>query len=203
MARPKLNIFMDKDYLHYFVCKDNLLTEDELQKTIEMCDKLILRNAGVMSSDGTVYRGTNIRSSKNSFIRENEETTWLFEKCRNIVNKINEETFGYDLSYGFDYFQYAEYNENDQFNFHLDTMLGKNSKIDKPRKLSISLILSDNSEYEGGDFQFYMGGTGVDTIEQAKGRFILFPSFLVHRVTPIKSGVRKSLVFWMQGPKFR
>ncbi len=36
-----------------------------------------------------------------------------------------------------------------------------------------------------------------------KGRMIFFPSFLIHRVAPVTQGIRRSLVIWVTGPKFR
>ena len=36
-----------------------------------------------------------------------------------------------------------------------------------------------------------------------KGTIIIFPSFIRHRVTPVTKGVRKSLVVWVDGPRFR
>jgi PKHD-type hydroxylase len=38
---------------------------------------------------------------------------------------------------------------------------------------------------------------------RARGTVIAFPSYVLHRVTPIIAGTRKSLVVWITGPKFR
>jgi PKHD-type hydroxylase len=68
------------------------------------------------------------------------------------------------------------------------------------------MVLSDPSEYEGGQFQMQTGSPEEDklmTVEQLKGRVIGFPSFLLHRVTPVTKGTRKSLVIWVEGPKFK
>jgi PKHD-type hydroxylase len=187
--------------MHFFVCRDNLFTEEELKKITKYCDSLFLNESKVMLRD-SLSDSTDYRKSDQAFIGENENNSWLFEKLRLISLDINDETFNYDLT-GFNYLQYAEYCEGDHFEFHMDTMFAQSSLIDIPRKLSFSIILSDNDEYEGGQFQFYTGGKEPTTIKQAKGRVIAFPSWMVHRVTPIKSGVRKSLVFWQQGPKFK
>ena len=40
-------------------------------------------------------------------------------------------------------------------------------------------------------------------IIREKGRVLIFPSFLPHKVTPVTKGVRKSLVTWMEGPAWR
>jgi PKHD-type hydroxylase len=66
------------------------------------------------------------------------------------------------------------------------------------RKLSLVLLLND--EFEGGDFELLWPG---NKIPLKKGRVILFPSILMHRVKPVTKGTRKSLVAWMQGPNFK
>jgi PKHD-type hydroxylase len=72
------------------------------------------------------------------------------------------------------------------------------------RKLSLIIQLTDPSEYEGGDFQFDSDIPQPDPAEiKQRGTVIVFPSFLRHRVTPVTSGVRRSLVSWVEGPKFR
>jgi len=65
------------------------------------------------------------------------------------------------------------------------------------------LILNDQDEYQGGDLEFFMDDTEQIRTEQRKGRVIAFPSWMVHRVTPVTQGVRRSLVWWACGPKFR
>ena len=73
--------------------------------------------------------------------------------------------------------------------------------IPSKRKISFTLLLNDS--YEGGKLNF------VDLVvrcpkEESKpnleiGDMIIFPSFLPHKVEPITSGVRWSLVGWMWG----
>jgi PKHD-type hydroxylase len=71
---------------------------------------------------------------------------------------------------------------------------------EKPRKLSFSLLLNDPKEFEGGKFEL------KDVKEQLvleQGSIIVFPSIMVHRVTPVTSGERYSAVTWMHGPNFK
>jgi PKHD-type hydroxylase len=82
-----------------------------------------------------------------------------------------------------------------------DKPISTNMGLAIPRKLSFSLILSDSSEYKGGEFEFDTGT--ADKAEQKRGRVLAFPSFVKHQVTPIKSGTRKSIVWWALGPKFK
>ncbi len=86
-----------------------------------------------------------------------------------------------------------------------------NNKI---RKISCSVLLNDPQSYEGGDFEIgytnkLCDGTIDDTkvtLEKGKmlkqGSVIVFPSFVWHRVTPVKKGKRYSLVNWALGPSY-
>ena len=67
----------------------------------------------------------------------------------------------------------------------------------KTRKLSMTIVLND--EYEGGEFQFFNDKT---LIKEKQGTVIIFPSYMQHRVRPIKSGIRYSLVVWFLGEPF-
>jgi PKHD-type hydroxylase len=72
-----------------------------------------------------------------------------------------------------------------------------------PRKLSMSLILSDESEYTGGEFEFDTGGKNPEIALQKRGRVLAFPSYVIHAVKPVKKGCRRSIVIWCLGPKFK
>jgi PKHD-type hydroxylase len=69
------------------------------------------------------------------------------------------------------------------------------------RKLSISILLSDPSEFEGGELQFK--GIEDRKILTKQGSIVVFPSFIEHRVTPVTKGVRYSAVTWASGPAFK
>ena len=64
--------------------------------------------------------------------------------------------------------------------------------------------LTDPSQYDGGDFQFHQLGDRPDDQElRAQGTIVIFPSYLVHRITAVTRGCRHSLVAWYDGPEFR
>ena len=72
------------------------------------------------------------------------------------------------------------------------------------RKLATTVQLSDPKDYEGGDFQIWYGGEdGFITLPREKGDVLIFPTFYLHRVTPITKGERRALVFWTGGEPFR
>jgi PKHD-type hydroxylase len=57
-------------------------------------------------------------------------------------------------------------------------------------------------DYDGGDLQFF-SGPEITSVSKQRGTLVLFPTFMIHRVTPVNSGVRKSLVSWVSGPHFK
>jgi PKHD-type hydroxylase len=63
--------------------------------------------------------------------------------------------------------------------------------------------LSDPSDYEGGRFEFDNTLPQLPDEAFKKGSVIVFPSFHKHRVTPVTSGIRHSLVTWVEGPHWR
>jgi PKHD-type hydroxylase len=147
------------------------------------------------------------RSSKVSFINYSKEYSWLFDKFNKIIQNVNEEYYNFDLN-GYDYIQYSEYlaNENGHYDYHIDLMLDMIPQKDYDflyRKLSFTLCLNQQgTDYSGGDFKIKTGSEDV-SMKLNKGDMIVFPSFILHKVEPVTEGVRKSLVGWVTGPKFK
>ena len=124
-----------------------------------------------------------------------------------FIREANENFFKYDLNF-FQEIQFAKYEVGHYYNWHQDS--SSNRKADEQRKLSLTMSLTDDAEYEGGDLQFFNGGflEGIDNnIDferkiKSQGTVIVFDSLDWHRVTPVTKGVRYSLVCWCVGPNF-
>jgi len=114
-----------------------------------------------------------------------------------ILNHINADRYRFELQ-GLEPLQYTVYSEGGYYGWHMD--LGPH--LAQRRKLSLTVQLSDPAAYEGGDFE---AQTGSETITGPKevGTVIAFPSWILHRVTPVTRGVRRSLVVWAGGEPFR
>lgn len=139
-----------------------------------------------------------LRKTKLTFIKDSEENIWLYQKIGQLGIQCNHERYGYDLL-GFHHeLQLARYGEGDFFDWHLDFGAGEISH----RKLSVSVQLSNSDEYEGGDLQFMINQKVINA-PRTKGTVVVFPSFIMHRVTPITKGVRQSIVAWLAGPPYR
>ena len=188
---------------HPFCFSDNQFTDKEIRKIRKYCDRFGLEAAKV-GSDSVGSENTNIRQSQIKFFSPNDNNGWIFKKMRDGISFLNDNYYEFDLV-GFDHIQYTEYNNTgSKYDFHMDMFCGLNPDRNLTRKLSAVLFLSDSDEYTGGEFQIMEGGPdNASTIQQKAGRLIVFPSFMIHRVAPVLSGVRRTLVVWCVGPKFR
>lgn len=194
----------ERVYSTYPFCfLDGKFEEKEIKKIRKYCDRLGgLQTAKVGSDVG--QENTNIRKSEIKFFNPNDNNGWIFTKIRDGIEKINDNYYGFDLV-GFDHIQYTEYNSSgSKYDFHMDMFAGMNQQRSLTRKLTAVLLLSHSEEYTGGEFQIMESGPdNINTIQQKQGRLLVFPSFMIHRVAPVITGVRRSLVVWCVGPKFR
>jgi PKHD-type hydroxylase len=201
----RLNPIEFQDVTYPFCFHDNTFTPAELEAVKAYCTDLKLESGVVIGAEGKGAIAEN-RKSDVKFIMPDSNNYWIFEKIKSTIEYLNERFYGFDL-WGFDTMQYTVYNEEgSKYDFHMDTTLGTERSKDAPhtRKLSMTLLLSEPSEYEGGEFQIQTGlPENPLPVEQPLGRMIIFPSLLIHRVTPIIKGTRKSLVVWCVGPKFK
>jgi PKHD-type hydroxylase len=127
-----------------------------------------------------------------------DEFQWVYKRILDIAKEINK-LYLFDIDGKSELAQLAIYDEADKgfYTWHSDT-----SPAIMTRKISISVPLSSPDEYEGGALQFILDGEPRD-IPQAKGALISFPSYELHRVTPVTKGRRYSLVIWLSGPSWR
>jgi predicted 2-oxoglutarate/Fe(II)-dependent dioxygenase YbiX len=89
-----------------------------------------------------------------------------------------------------------EYSKGSHYDLHID--IGNNFPT---RKLSFIVQLSDSKDYEGGDIEFLNSKTDKEQLRK-KGKLIIFPSFITHKITKITKGTRHAIVGWVHGPTF-
>ena len=172
---------------YYFT---NAFTQEEILKIIEIGENLPITPGTTVGHDNEVgvseYRVSDI-----SWIDETEETAWIYEKIANYAKIANKEMWNFDIWDYQDLLQFTKYyGDGGHYDWHVDLGPGISN-----RKLSCVLQLSSPEEYEGGVLQMNPGGNIIE-VPQGLGTICFFPSFLLHRVTPLTSGIRKSLVMW-------
>ena len=159
---------------------------------------------GLINSNSTEYSISTLRKSKIAWIND----LYLREQLFHSVNLFNQQYWNYQLD-GCDGVQYGIYSEDGHYDWHVDKELEVDSIQGKylVRKLSMTIWLNDPNEYEGGELDIeYLGPRAdirYDSLKLSKGSIAIFPSDKWHRVRPVTSGVRKSLVTWFRGPSFR
>lgn len=151
--------------------------------------------------DGKVGGGMvnpDIRRSQVSWLENSPSTQWVFERLADVVAQINAQHYHFDLVGFGEKIQLTNYDQSEHgmYGWHQD--FGGNIS----RKLSIAMQLSDPSEYEGGNFQV-LTGMQPQTLKKQRGFITIFPSYVVHQVTPVTQGSRQSLVAWVSGPPFK
>jgi PKHD-type hydroxylase len=161
---------------------------------VEYGNELQLENSTVYTNGKTVFETT--RKSQHVFISPDAQIQWLYERLTNAVNHMNDKFYKFDL-FGFgEGLQFTKYEApGSHYDYHVDRIY--NGQV---RKLSLTVQLTDEDEYEGGDFEIY----GSDyKLPRKQGTVLAFPSFMVHRVTPVTKGTRYSLVGWINGKPFK
>ena len=123
----------------------------------------------------------------------------MYKDIEEIMKQTNGNHFGFDGMTLTEYAQYTEYPEGGFYDWHVDNDV--NFKHEPPvRKISMTCLLSHESEFEGGDLELIKEGK-IAKLKQ--GQIIFFASFIRHRVAPVIKGVRKSLVMWFGGTPFK
>lgn len=192
------NIKISQNYYH----KEGVFTNveiDNISNLVTLLSPLI--NEATINANGALVANELYRKSKVLWIPKNEHTLWIYSKLGEIAIEVNKEMgWDFDLTAMTECIQYTEYDSQYQgfYDWHLD--IGNNTS--SKRKISISIQLSSDKEYEGGDLEFKTGRQ-IETVSKKENCAILFPSYFLHRVKPVTKGVRKSLVLWISGPKFK
>ena len=180
---------------NYYWYKEGLDLID-VQKVEDLADTHPYTKGTIIGNDEIVE---SVRKSKIKWLYPNDGSQWLYDKIINMVVEANNTMWNFNLYSVIDSIQYTEYSEGGgHYDWHMDIGPGSISH----RKVSITIQLSDPSEYEGGDLELWYGGSTIQ-IPKNKGLTVIFPSFSMHRVTPITKGVRKSLVLWVGGEHYK
>lgn len=213
-----MNLLRSKDEYYSIYWVDNFLNDDEIEKIKSHARTLITQDAKVGQQEkekkeftldyhikdlnsGIVPR-TRITDIK--WIRLNKNTEWLFKKIIDKIINVNGRNFDLQLKFLED-LQFSEYTEEKKGFYSKHRDCGAKNSLENYvdiRKLSFTIQLTDENEYEGGELIFYIDEK-EKTAPKSKGTIIFFESDIIHEVKPVTKGVRHSLVSWVQGPNLR
>lgn len=161
-----------------------------------------------------------IRDSKVYFL---PSSNWLGGLIWHYIDRANRKNFMYDIT-DFDNttMQYTIYGKDQHYTWHRDQDIDTayeckyvpahdgNTAEDKVmlqgevmRKLSFSLQLNGENDYKGGELEIEDNSSNVHVMEKEQGLLTIFDSRVRHRVSPITKGIRRSLVGWVVGPRWK
>ncbi len=159
-------------------------------------------DAVVLSKDGVNPELSQLRSSKVSWLNDEELSKSLLGVALKVNSLSNWNLNLYDVEQP----QYTVYNSGDYYSWHIDQDPEVPNLEKRIRKLSMSLFLNEPKEYSGGELDLELYSPDSDerseSFKLSKGSAIFFPSDIWHRVRPVISGVRKTLVVWFGGPPY-
>ena len=179
------------------------------EKALNTVEKIINDYSKLKWDDAVIHPDNTslVRHCKTCFLNYYQELDNLFGILVEDFNR-NHSGWNYDIEC-MESIQLTHYFEHDFYDWHVDKLpkhIIKND-VSYNRKISATVWLNDPEEYEGGEFDIEIKGPRedirYDTLKLPKGSIVIFPSDRWHRVRPVTSGVRKSLVLWFQGPSFR
>lgn len=169
--------------------------------TVKECDEIVQNSdqwvEGTVFKFGQLIKQKQFRSVQ---ICNGGISTELEDRIFKTIFLTNSSSFRYHLE-GYEpkdpplVFKYSADRE-DHYTWHSDSLPG-----DIVRKISFSIQLTNPTEYDGGDLEFMPAITDKKIRDQ--GTMTIFPSYKVHRVSPVTRGVRHVIVGWIYGPDFR
>ena len=164
-------------------------------------DRLIADHAAQLTEGKLAAGNTNsrIRRSQVVMLGMEEQYAWLYERLWSAAQECNRLFFCVDIAGVEPNVQLARYDSASSgfYDWHTDF-----AGIRPLRKISISIQLSRAEDYDGGDLEL-MYGIQPQQLDRTRGTLIAFPSFMLHRVTPVTRGTRWSLVAWILGTRWR
>ena len=146
-------------------------------------------------------RDHNIRCADLVWLDEVEGTDWVMDRIIEVVRQVNREVFDFAIEEFAESPQVARYGAEREGHFDWHSDIG-DGLIARQRKLTMVAQLSDPGDYEGGALEVWPSNA-VIIAPRDRGTLTFFPSYLLHRVTPVVAGERFSLTQWAHGPAFR
>lgn len=173
-------------------------SEEEVEKIIFL-EKLYEFSKGRVGHQEDQRVNEEARDSDVCFLVPDENTHWIFERLAQITPRVNYDLFLYDIEV-IETIQFTRYSEDQYYDWHVDS---HNIWLNYERKISGVVFLDGPEDYEGGELEIIHDGSPerAHLLKPAKGEIVFFDSKMPHRARPVTKGVRRTLVFWVQGKR--
>ena len=175
--------------------------------TPEQCQLIINAGRAEPKQDAEIGNNKGIKGGVIDTKTRTSHISWIpfkkmpdmYKDIEKTMNKTNGNHFGFDGMQITEMAQYTEYPSGGFYDWHMDSDVSFEHEP-TVRKISMTCLLSHESEFEGGELQIEKEENKVKLVQ---GQAIFFASFIRHRVAPVTKGVRKSLVMWFGGPPLK
>ena len=178
----------------YWSISENAFSPDE-------CDRLLALFARLDAAEGGLVAGRfneSIRNSALVWVPEDGDLAWVHQRLARVAADANREVFRFALDGFEEQLQLAAYGPGHFYDWHVDRGRGATASR---RKLTVSVQLTDPDAYVGGELELNADGQPFNAPRQ-RGTAVAFAANTLHRVAPVVSGLRHSLVGWVHGPDF-
>ncbi|MEG3617883.1 2OG-Fe(II) oxygenase [Magnetovibrio sp. PR-2] len=165
------------------------------------CTQLIDVLKQLEAGDGALVAGQfdqSVRQSTLAWLPERDDLAWVDERMARLIAQANREHFNFALEGFEEQLQLAAYGPGHYYDWHIDR--GKGSTAAR-RKLTVSVQLTKPEGYTGGTLEINADGHPFQA-PRHQGTAVIFAATTLHRVVPVISGLRHSLVAWTHGPAF-
>ena len=182
--------------------RKNFVDDSFIQKVENYIKTQKLIPGGIANTHEKVDLKDDVRRSQIHWMADEkykDDLAPLYGELTAKLREVNSRHWNWIID-SWDAFQYSEYDESykGHYDWHIDYTM---KTPDQPlsRKISFSLGISEKDEYEGGELMTKMN-TNENSYKLDKGELFLFPSWMLHKVTPVTKGKRRVIVGWGLGP---
>jgi len=206
LARPLLPRNAARRY-HPYLVRQRVFTPAQCRRIVELGSSMPTDRAELHDDSRPDDADPSVRRSATAWIPPDEHSEWIYHRLAGVGDRANR-SYGFDLTGFEEDLQFTTYDRRGaHYTWHQDGLDGSVGH----RKLSIVVQLSEPTDYDGAELEFlevsedYDGDQRAAYLERSsrQGAAVVFPSFEFHRVRPLRSGRRCSLVAWVGGPPFR
>lgn len=181
------------DPVHSWAYWEKAFSKEECERIVATGNDRTQRQAKTKSASSQ-----KIRKSEVAWLYPRDDMEWAYRRMTDIIMSLNDQFFKFDLFGATEGFQFTKYTApGGKYGKHIDSSAGN-----LIRKLSFTVQLSDPSEYQGGDLLLHFGSK-PEVMKREQGHVAVFPSYVLHEVTPVVQGTRYSLVSWITGKPFK
>lgn len=184
---------------YVYVTKENAISKPLIESIVSYAHTQGGLGPALIGTEKNPTIDTEIRNVSHCWL-DFDRFDWLYRLIETEIKEVNWLNYKFNLD-RMELIDYLEYNAGGEhghgkYSQHIDGTINGN------RKLTFSILLSDPNEFEGGDLILYTDSNRPNFIPKKQGMITFFPSFLLHEVTPVTKGIRRSIVSWIHGPQF-